>query len=927
MARFLVKASEFKNVCKAVNDRKLAELKKEIIEILKKQDEKEVKKAIDYFNSQELHYTHLEKSLSGKWIEKAGYGVGTVRIWKGKKYKKIAPGKWARVFEKEGRGTNVAVGRLIAQIGKIDNIEDLEKFVAANKQRFVDENGVDLPVVEKIKAAADSRNENVGSKEKTVEDKIKENPDYPFKPKTDKERAERAAFEKDRDDFIERMDKIRQENKKKDSKPAEKKSPEKLLKEMGFETMEKVSFNGDKWEVAGVNLDYNGNANGISLTPDRQAGNLHSSNVTVFDIDKIQKNKPAEKKKTFKQEMNQLYDAQDKAWEGFESGSEIKSNPENSKKFYDRVKKFVEENNIKLTEKHRAEIEDQNGHSFNEALALAGAYGEENKKRALAKNRENAEKYKGSVLDLSQIDEFKESGTEEKKFTVIRGGKEIQIPESKIKENIDSLNEQIEDIERKLKDDSYKKNWKAYENEKKELQSTLEVQKDMLEKIKNGVYKEESEAEKTQNRSDAMKGNKNAVKVGGEKDVIGTFKKSDDGSVEMPANKEVKELFDSLKKAKSDDENRLFMTEVYYDGDNIVTTDGRRLVSIKAGDIGLDKGYVKVDTENGKIKVTPLPEITKDYQFPNYQKVIPVNNNQEVKLNNKALKDKLKEMKKEGAYTKDKPFITLEFEDGKILLDGTVVGTGNVDFGDEEKFINFNAQYLTDASLSGDNASMFISDDPNKAVSISTNNSDTVIMPVKQNKGKMDYLENRAAKSKENNEKAAKKEQNRKYNEEFISKKLNAQLNIDTVDKRAESIDSAFANLTDEGLKREYERLKFNLDKAMDKKMYVTDSDMVDSKLGLNIHGAVLYKLLKERHPEVVDKVAAELEKRGIQFKKSLFDDLFEIDIIAADELEDEEELKENETEYNDYTAEQPELFNSPEFAVREALNRRFNCR
>ena len=41
MARFLVKASEFKNVCKAVNDRKLAELKKEIIEILKKQEEKD----------------------------------------------------------------------------------------------------------------------------------------------------------------------------------------------------------------------------------------------------------------------------------------------------------------------------------------------------------------------------------------------------------------------------------------------------------------------------------------------------------------------------------------------------------------------------------------------------------------------------------------------------------------------------------------------------------------------------------------------------------------------------------------------------------------------------------------------------------------------------------------------------------------------
>ena len=227
MVRFMIKASEYKNVCKSVNNSKLAELKKEIIEILKKQDEKEFKKAIDYFESQELHYTHLEKSLTGKWIEKAGYGIGTVRIWKGKKYKKIAPGKWARVFDKEGRGTNIAIGKLIAKVQKIDNVEDLMAFVMANKQRFVDEQGFDLPVLDKLRAAVDARNGNVGSKEKTVEDKIKENPDYPFKPKTDKERAERAAFEKDRDDFIERMDKIRQENKKKEAalKAAKKEEP------------------------------------------------------------------------------------------------------------------------------------------------------------------------------------------------------------------------------------------------------------------------------------------------------------------------------------------------------------------------------------------------------------------------------------------------------------------------------------------------------------------------------------------------------------------------------------------------------------------------------------------------------------------------------------------------------------------------------
>ena len=198
MARFMVKASEFKNVCKAVNDRKLAELKKEIIEILKKQDEKDVKKAIDYFNSQEKHYTHLEKSLiSGKWIQKAGYGVGTVRIWKGKKYKKIAPGKWARVFDKEGRGTNIAIGKLIARVQKIDNVEDLMAFVMQNKQRFVDENGIDLPVLDKLRAAVDAKNNgDMESKttSKPAEKKTDDSKVYEGKLATQKEVDEATAI-------------------------------------------------------------------------------------------------------------------------------------------------------------------------------------------------------------------------------------------------------------------------------------------------------------------------------------------------------------------------------------------------------------------------------------------------------------------------------------------------------------------------------------------------------------------------------------------------------------------------------------------------------------------------------------------------------------------------------------------------------------
>ena len=1024
MARFMVKASEFKNVCKAVNDRKLAELKKEIIEILKKQDEKEVKKAIDYFNSQELHYTHLEKSLNGKWIEKAGYGVGTVRIWKGKKYKKIAPGKWARVFEKEGRGTNVAIGRLIAQIGKIDNVEDLMAFVQSNKQRFVDENGVDLPVLDKLRAAVDTRNGNVESKGKTEKKfdskEVLANLDkyvktiggvYGIKKYTEtddtNETFERIKyhFESDSnssyDDAQGWNQAVRQiaEYAKKEGLSTDELIKQSIKNNIKDESIEGTpTFGGKKTEYMerleeqskkaeeGRNKQTETKVNGYGEATDREITSLaykrdvarkerDFNNYFGRGMDKKNNNKgtskPSEKKKTFKQEMNELYDAQDEAWEGFESGSDIKSSPENSKKFYDRVKKFVDDNNIKLSQKHYDEIEDSNGHSFNEALELAGAYGEEKKEKALAKNREYSKKYKGQILDLSMIDEFKtENKPAEKKPVDFLSWMEKNdiVPEDYAAMRKDKI---ISDIKErtglgdenavKIADDliAYNKESGDYhywimdsrgnrltnEDAIKRIQDNLaridelergnEPRKDMkirelksdneyLKERLNPDDRKESEAEKHQNRSEAMKGNKNAVKVGGEKDVIGTFTKSADGSVEMPANKEVKELFDSLNSSRSKEDIREAMKDAYYNDGNIVASDTRRLVCIKVGDIGIENGFVKVDAENGKIKISPMPDKTKEYQFPNYKRVISKaeDNNQEVKLDNKALKDKLKEMKKEGAYTKDKPKVTFEFENGKVLLDGTVVGTGNVDFGDEEKFINFNAQYLTDAALSGDNASMFISDDPNNAVSISTNTSDTLIMPIITEKGKADYSENRAAKEKEKSEKAEKLSKNRERNESLIKESIK---DIDgQVERVYSNVDNKISSFSDEELKRNYDILNLNMDKIMDRSVDFP-SKVVDKKTNASFAMAYAYSKLKEKHPDVKDKFLAELEKRGISVKKSLFDDFLFIETVDED-IDDMEEDQEEESLFNDYSAEQPELFNSTEFQVREALNRRFNC-
>ncbi|MBO7518707.1 MAG: hypothetical protein J6T31_06315, partial [Methanobrevibacter sp.] len=388
MARFMVKASEYKNVCKAVNDRKLAELKKEIIEILKKQDEKEFKKAVDLFESQEMHYSHLEKSITGKWVEKAGYGVGTVRIWKGKKYKKIAPGKWARVFDKEGRGTNIAIGKLIAKVNKIDNAEDLLQFVLENKQRFVDENGKELDILDKVRAAVDTRQETISGRSN----------DYTYGLDESVNRA--------KDKLFEGKDKI-------NAKEADLHKISRKISQIPTTELKKRKEKLDRW-IENKTRNKRDSLNN-TIWRDNYIQEVTAINKELEKREsKKETSKPAEKKKNFKQEMNELYDDQDKAWEGFESGSEIKSTPENSKKFYDRVKKFVDENNIKLSKKHYDEIEDQNGHSFNEALALAGAYGEDAKKKELARNKEYSKQYKGQILDLSMIDEFKESEAEKK---------------------------------------------------------------------------------------------------------------------------------------------------------------------------------------------------------------------------------------------------------------------------------------------------------------------------------------------------------------------------------------------------------------------------------------------------------------------------------------------------------------------------------
>ena len=1004
-AKFAIMASELKSLKKSMEDRKLAELKKEIIEILKKQDEKDFKKAIDYFESQELHFTHLEKSLvSGKWVQKAGYGIGTVRIWKGKKYKKIAPGKWARVFDKEGRGTNIAIGKLIAKVQKIDNVEDLMAFVMANKQRFVDENGVDLPVLDKLRAAVDARNGNVGSKTTSKPAEKKEEVDY---------------SKMSEDELNELNKKLRQTIKEKDYGEADEE----------MEQINKIS----KQKI--INSYKTKERHTLQHVEDvEQKKKMIADSKAIVEKDLARKEKQRIKESSIAKK-NQLADEIDElkykkaAFEQLEN--EVEKEPNNENKTYwiqdNRGNSLTNEDAKKKIigqMKYLAELEDMAGKKLNNRTANDIRYyidylkdrlnpedrkeieseAEKHQNRSDAmKGNQNAKKYGLTDEQIERYD-IQEVVEDVNGYGIVKNseGKYSYIDDGRVKDRPDDFETSIEKVKERI-NDTYetKKNIQAakdynFKNAKlgsdieytkrsdgkhlyfkkspdgsKAISVTVEVS-DMREPLnmtyevsdtKSGeswqyetAYGNKEGLEWAVERPEQMEKelkkffkrdpNKEWNKQNGDykpqddvyapsesadmetKKAIAENKNIGENEVQMPYSKELAAEMESLKNCVSRDPVREFMQRVYYENGNLVATDGRRIKVVKVGNLnGIENGtYVDIDiTKNGiNIKKNDFEGL-----FPKYDRVIPDDLSQKVTLNNKVIKDKIKEMKKDGAIDKKIGRVQLEFKDGKVYLDDTEIGEAkniNLKYSDdwgpareETNIINVNADYLVKA-LNGNSSTLMLGERADKAMGISTDSTINIIMPMVGSHEKMDYSAGRSEKAAEKEKKAAELKRNKEYNQE-LCKVFESKYGYDLVENMASHIDERLPDFSNEDLQREYNRLGLNYDKLMEKKA-ISINSVVDKKSNMDLKKVYLYQKVMEKHPEVKDKIIAELEKRGISVKKSLFDD-FIVDVFAADDEEEiEDELYEGETEYNDYSAEQPELFNSTAMKVREALDR-----
>ena len=142
--------------------------KKELIKILDKKEREEK--------------TEIKKSLAftmDMLIEKSssGYPIGTIREWKGKKYQKIAPGKWRRKYSSEEKGIRMSIAALKKAIDKCSTSQELLNLVLQNRDRFADDNGRPLPIVKELSEYASAKNDKIESSGKNKIKPLSENID------------------------------------------------------------------------------------------------------------------------------------------------------------------------------------------------------------------------------------------------------------------------------------------------------------------------------------------------------------------------------------------------------------------------------------------------------------------------------------------------------------------------------------------------------------------------------------------------------------------------------------------------------------------------------------------------------------------------------------------------------------------------------
>lgn len=136
------------------------------------------KKILEHLESLESDREDLKKSLlEAESIAKGGKGlpVGSVREWKGRKYIKVAPGKWKPKYDSHSRGAKMSIAALKRKADACKSSEELLQLILENRDRFSDDKGRPLPFVKELSDYISGKNDELeNGKTKTVGELKKE---------------------------------------------------------------------------------------------------------------------------------------------------------------------------------------------------------------------------------------------------------------------------------------------------------------------------------------------------------------------------------------------------------------------------------------------------------------------------------------------------------------------------------------------------------------------------------------------------------------------------------------------------------------------------------------------------------------------------------------------------------------------------------
>jgi len=275
------------------------------------------KLVIEHLESLEADREDLKKSLlEAESIAKGGKGlpVGTVRDWKGRKYVKVAPGKWKPKYDSQSRGAKLSIAALKRKADECKSSEELLQLVLENRERFSDEIGRPLPFVKELSDYISAKNDELESGKKPAKkEESKKEPSPAYKALKDVKNASDDDIKQTIQDLKDQLSLSRQNIENEDASALDKQVVKNAPKDI--KKLEKELLNRSRKRLEEY---YKDSVGGMTIQ-DVKDGKAHVIDLKAKDDEKIQINETPEdraqviKTRAFNNEIEALQNSSYKA--------------------------------------------------------------------------------------------------------------------------------------------------------------------------------------------------------------------------------------------------------------------------------------------------------------------------------------------------------------------------------------------------------------------------------------------------------------------------------------------------------------------------------------------------------------------------------------------------------------------------------------